>query len=279
MIKFTLPNYFSNRNINAILNNLIRSNPEYFIYKNLSFKGQEGAIPYSYWSDINYNHTFFSKWPNSNDYSILLDQSYDLPIIFNCANPALLPLDFIDNKMNNILTYFSNGSNQILISNPEFGKILLEKYPFYHLNGSINYQYFDKEKAFVENLQTIKCNFQYLDDNYYQDIPKNKIDVVITTFCKCDLQKQNGCKKINDQNILMFMTTSPYINCPAGEFNILRPEEIIKLNKQGYINFSLDMSCIEMTNYDMIIQIYLNLFIKQEYQNVVKTLLMQGVIE
>ena len=112
----------------------------FFLYKNLKIIGQEGNLPYSYWSNFNYNHEEYNLIPNV---QILLDlinnANFYSPLLINCANPLLLEQDFYDCRSNKTLELFNNGSNKIIISDPKFGEYLLEKYNFFTLIGDENY--------------------------------------------------------------------------------------------------------------------------------------------
>lgn len=277
MIKFTLPNFFSNYIINRTFHNLATTNPEYFVYKNLKIVGQEGHYPYFYWSGNNYNDIALSTWPTLGDFQIVLSESCNLPLIFNCANPLLLSQDFYDNKNNEFIKFFNNGSNKIIISNPIFGEYLKNTYPYYTLIGDNNYKLADPDKTFIDNLTLIRCNYKDIDSDFYKNISKNKIDIDVTDFCsKCSEDKQSDCQLLKSQEIIMFMHNSCIRNCQLGEFSTLQPDKIIALNAQGYSNFHLNLSSIQLTDYSQMLEIYINLFIKDEYKDTVRLILEKG---
>lgn len=275
MINFILPNFFYNYKLNIKFYELSYSNPEYFNFKNLVFIGQEGQLPFCYWSGHNYNHSTASMWPKMQEFIDMKELSTSgLPLYFDCSNLLLLETDYYDCKLNNLIQFFSTGSNKLIVSDPNFCSYLSENFNFYHLIGSENYHLLDVEKKNLNSLERIKCNYNQLNEDYYKEIPKRQIEVNICSFCSnCSKEQQLECQRTLSQEVLMFSETTLLKECASGHPIILSTDQIIELNKKGYINFYIDNAAIGITDYEAFSQLYLDIFIKPEYKDLVRSML------
>lgn len=270
MINFILPNFYDYFHLNILLKKLLLSNPEYFNFSKMKINGHEGNFPFCYWSGKNYNQS--SLWPVLADFQEVLNTTIDfLPIYLDYTNSELLESDYLDNKLNNLTSFFSNGSNKIIISDFNFGRYLQEKYPFYNLVGNENYYLKDTDKYFLDNLKFIKCNISDINDSYFQDIPKSKIIINFPIGCiSCDKNQYNQCLLNCSKENLLFLKNFQSFNC--SKTNFLDINDLINsLNKQGFNYFSFSSPA----NYDLI-EFYLNLFIKPEYYYLIKLKMIQG---
>lgn len=273
MIYFTLPNFFDNAKLNDVFSQLLTSNPEYFSYKNLAFSYADGSLPYFYWSLSNYNNYPRHIIPTRADIANLL--RHPLRLNLDCGNPLLVPNDLFDIRINAFLEELHNGSNMVTISTPMLIEFFETNYPYYYLVGSEIFYKQDPEKLHLDKLKFIRQNSMDLNNPYYKDIPKSKIELCIGSPC-FNCEDYEKCLQTDSLNRLMFSEKSVILECPRKNLKILSPEEVMSFVKQGYTHFYLDIKGINLNDYKTVISIYLQTFVKSEYHNTVGSIL-EGV--
>ena len=274
MINFILPDFYYNFNLNLYLQDLFKLHPEYFNFPKMKIFAHEGNFPFCFWSGKNYNQ--FSEWPTLDSFqSILNNSGFQLPLFLDFSNTKLLKTDYLDCKLNGLIDFFSNGSNTIIISDPEFGKYLKNTYPYYPLIGSENYYLKDQDKKFLNSLKFIKCNNLNVDNLYFQDITKSQIIINFPIGClECKEKQYQTCQDLYSVENLMFIRDSKLLKC----LNIKTPNynnlinEINSFNKKGYSHFSFSFPI----NFDYL-EFYLKLFIKPEFYYQIKLQVIQEV--
>lgn len=270
MIKFILPNFYYNSSLNATLRNLYQVHPNFFRFKDIKFIGEMGNFPYSYWGLDNYNSKEKNQIPYYNDYYNIAVRTRNFPIFFDCRNSLLLPIDFYDNRMNNILSLFQNGSNKIIISSIELGLYLKEHFPYYPIVG--------------DNFNTNKFDLDYLLINYNNihkyNIPNNKLIINLVNYCNsCPIEEQEKCQKIFAQENMAFIKNSLQRQCSKINYSPLNFEIINNLIDQGYRNYYFNTTFLNFNNIDSIINLYLSIFIKSEYKEQSYLMLKLGAIK
>jgi hypothetical protein len=277
MYHFTLLHFYENLNLNEELFKLHRLNPEYFNYNNMCFAYQDGTFPYFYWSSGNTNNFQGSLLVSRTELSKYVTAQVSVPIVINCANEFLLPTDYYDCKNNAIIKLVQNGSNALLVSTPEMIAYASQYFPQSYLIGSECLQYHNPSDKDLEKLHFIRCyNPNDLTNDFYSSIPKNKIEICIYSECShCD--NRNECLKTDSVNRLMFAEPSVIYGCtkrqrPTDNFH----ELITKYVKDGYTHFYFDGHSLPADNTDAIIDLYLKVFVKEEYQNKVYNILKYG---
>lgn len=226
----------------------------------------EGNFPYFYHSggdNINFiNEPILNKETLKAPLTGVFRYSLDL------SNPLLEITDFTEVKMNAILSEMETGANSIIVSNPIYLSFLSQAYPNYYFIGSEKY----RDKGTIDLLKSIRVNYENLNDEYYKDIPKNKLDLNITQKCsKCCKEQQELCFKEHYQSLLMFMEYSNIKDCnkPIAYFNNSELQDLIK---QGYNHFHINT--YSTNDLDFIIDLYLDVFIKPEYRDIMRGELM-----
>lgn len=273
MTSFILPDFYCNFKLNLYLQDLLESHPEYFNFSKIKIFAQEGNFPFCFWSGKNYNQ--FSEWPMLNSFQTILNDSVRMSLCLDFGNTNLLKTDYLDNKLNHLTDFFSNGSNMIIISDPKFGEYLKSAYPYYNFIGSESYYLKDQNKEFLDSLKLIKCNPSNLDSSYFQDITKSKIIVNFPIGClTCEEKQYQICQNLYSMENLMFVRDSKLLNCPnikLLDYNNLI-NQIDLLNKKGYSYFSFSFPI----NFDYL-EFYLKLFIKPEFYYQIKLQIIQEV--
>lgn len=266
MINFVLPNFYELNSLNYNLRSYLNHNPKHSNFVDIRFNGEEGSFPYFYWADNNLNNYPKEKiLPRQEIETDVIKQQ----LIINCANSLLTPIDFIDCKINNLLSMLETGSNYILITLPGLLEYLKLKFPTYYFIGSTSFYKNDPDKKYLDDLKLIRLNYTDLNNPYYADIPKSKIDINIIKHCD-NCNKWENCYNTDQKNRLLFMKQSSIQQCPLRQLICLDPEKIIELNQQGYQHFHLDINGETPVNKDYYINLYLKLFIKPEFQLVAK---------
>ena len=274
MIRFTLPRFLDNLSLNECLITLSRSNPEYFNFQNSIFSYADGAPAFFYWSESNYN--------NINKAHLITREELDYvnacsgaKLVLDCANPLLVPTDLYDVTANAIISTLNNGSNCALVSSPLMVEFFTNNYPDYYLIGSDHYWKQDPDKQYVDKLMTIRR--RALDDNqYYADIAKSKICMCIASACwGCDKYEQ--CWEQDCLSRTLFSEKANMPACPLGRMQFLTVADINNLIKKGYSSFYIDANFILADDTTFFIKLYIDLFIKPEYQAIVKELLLRSL--
>lgn len=271
MLNFTLMDFFGSYKINDSLKYLQMQHPEYFLYKQLHFEYQEGAFPFFYWSGYNFNNIQGSQLIQREQ---LTTNITNTPLLLNCENVLLQESDLVDCKTNVMLQLLENGSNALLVSSPLVIEYVKEKYPQYYLVGGHSLQYLDPEKKYLDDVKIVR---KWTEDNseYYNDIPKNKIDICIFSCCShCD--RRHDCFQEDCMNRALFLEHSTIHVCPTKQFSLKTPDEIKALNREGYTHFHFDMSGFILSDYMQVIEIYLRTFIKEEYYQIVRNALQEA---
>ena len=261
MINITLPNFYYYFEINKKLFMLKKQHPDFFYNKDINFIMQEGNFPFSYWAGRNTTnfktalyHIFFK----------MINESR-IPILFDCANPLLEKKDFTNRHQNIILELGQNGSNSVLVSSKNLLDYLKEKYPFYQFIGSEYYIADDPNLESLESLTRVKVLKSKLD-TLQQKIPKAKIEVVLNEPCG-DCNNKINCLCKEWENIYNFKETSEYLKCALNKKTMdIQWMDIEELYKLGYQYFCFDMKTFNLNNLEQIKHMYINLFIKPEYQ-------------
>lgn len=261
MINIILPNFFYFNKINESLFLLKREHPEYFINKNINFIAQEGNFPFCYWAGrntVNYKtalqNTMFDFFKTTR-----------LPIILDCANPLLKEIDYNNIANNTALQLGQNGSNQVLVSSIDLLNYIKQKYPFYQFIASEYYITSDVKLESINLLTRIKVPLTLL--NNYNNIPKNKIEIVLNDPCENCIQKSE-CLIKEWSNIYNFKEKSQFLICPINKKRIdISWQDIMTLYDQGYEYFCFDTKTINLNNIDYMKNLYIELFIKNEYKN------------
>lgn len=261
MIIFTLPNFYELNRLNHSLSQYLNQYPDHFNFKNLVLEDEEGGFPYFYWSDNNLNNYHRERIISRRDIETDVIQQC---LLINCANTLLVPTDYLDCKINNILQILETGSNKVLLSQPGLLEYLSLQFPNYYFVGSPAFASADLDKKYIDKLKLIRQNCFDLDNEYYKDIPKTKIDINIIKHCP-NCNKWNECCLTDQKNRLLFIEKSCIKECQNRTIEILTTQEIIDLNHKGYQHFHLDMNGEDATNKDFYKNLYLSIFIKPEY--------------
>lgn len=261
MIIFTLPNFYELNRLNYSLSQYLKQHPEHFNFKDLVFENEEGAFPFFYWADNNLNNYHREKILNRQEIETDVIQQH---LLINCANTLLSPTDYLDSKINNILQILETGSNRVLLSQPGLLEYLSLRFPAYYFVGSPAFILADPEKKYLDKLKLIRQNCFDLDNEYYKDIPKSKIDINIIQHC-ITCNRWDECCLTDQKNRLLFIEKSCIKECPNRTMKPLTTQEIIDLNHKGYQHFHLDMNGETAINKNFYKNLYLNIFIKSEY--------------
>lgn len=270
MIYFTLPNFYLYNNLNIKIKEIYKFHPEYFNFNTkLSFSSVDGNFPYFYHNggdNINFsNEIILSKE------QIKEIVREDFHYVLDLSNPYLDVTDYFEVRMNAVLQELETGSNLILINNPQLLIFLSKIYPNYKYIGNTEYYKYDKNKEYLNLLDSIRLNYEDLDNEYYQDISKNKINLNITSKCsKCCKDQQELCYQKHCQSFLMFSEHSDIKDCNKL-IKYLDNNKIQNFVKQGYTHFYINTYSVN--DYDFVLNLYLNIFIKPEYYSTVKQLL------
>lgn len=275
MIYFTLPNFYTFSKLNNFLINLYNDHPDYFHYKKIVFTGEEGNFPYCYWSGGNNLNFAFESVLSRAD---IREFSNSLTRVLDCSNINIIATDLFDVKMNAILEEFENGSNKIIVTSPLLIEFLKNTYKQFYLIGSNFYPLFDPDKKYIDDLYLIRQKYRDFNNQYFTNIPKSKIEICVHSgCCSCPETTKQQCLNTHHKELSLFMEKSTLANCPNQMHNALKPEEIIELNKKGYTHFYFDTISNHPLDYSYLIDLYLHIFIKDEYKTEVMLQMLREV--
>ena len=270
MYYFTLPNFYRFYAINTILITLSLENPDFFSWPKICFLGQEGNFPFFYWngSGLLNEDNRFTDYPNLTS----VDERIHTKVIFDCSNPLLEENDFYDVTQNIMLSLNENGSNEIIISNPLFLKYVQKEYPLYNFIGSPFYEAYDTQFQYLDSLKRVKCFINTINPQ----IPKNKIELSLIEPCP-NCPNFQSCILTDWHNTYNFSQFSAFSQCLKSKYRVLSQEEIKNYYKQGINHFYFDIRTMPNLSENILIDIYLQVFIKPEFRDIVFIKLKEGI--
>ena len=259
MIYFTLPNFYYYREINNYLKRLAKHHPEYFLY-NMKIYGEEGSFAFHYFNGNGLNTTYpYFRKEICDYYTIQKEHElhYFETLILDCSNIYLNEKDLNDTVENLTLQLMQNGDNKVLVSNNTVKNYIKNNFPQYEILAS---EFYDG------NLDDIlRKRYFYFNIDY--SLPKNKVEVILTTPCQCE--KYLECKKINHKKQYNYQQNSVFNDCNLHKIKKYHfDRDLIKnLIEQGYRYFSFDLNNFNINDCEDILYFYLEFFIKEEYQS------------
>lgn len=282
MLYFSLPNGVENINANMFIQHLAMTRPNLFQEK-VAITGCNGTIPYLSWSGgANSNSGYGLLYP------MLLELSNGLtmPFRINIANVLLEDYDFYDSLGQSVLSIFDNGSNLLEVSSIPFMEKIKEKYPNYYFTLSKQADLIHEFTPEILNTIIDSGNFKLIGvpDKYNDDIEWlsaiNKRSLLeITVNPLCDAKKCNcsdACLLTEHQNQIDYSCAQPRLSCKKIN-NLYTLENIPSLGdlkrkygKLGINHFTFTNTY--MFNEEVIIQFYIDYFIKNEHKAMVLNL-------
>ena len=270
MYYFILPNFYRLIIINNYFSYLSETQPNIFNFE-CKINGQDGNFPYFYWNggtNLNNYHQFTTY---QNLQNLQLDSSAN-KIVLDCSNPLLTSNNLLDSVQNTLLSLHENGSNEIIVTNPDILLQLKEKYPAYNYIGSPFYYLYDTNFSHIALLHRIRCFSN--DLSKYTNISKRLLELSVITPCPNCLNAQS-CQLQEWTNILNFKEQSEFSFCSKNKYKILTLQELTEFYKIGIRNFYFDFRSIPFISIDEIENIYLSIFIQPKYQQEIKIKLLK----
>ena len=292
MIYFTLPNFNTNSKINFIISNIANINPEK-IKEPIKFIANSGNYPYCYFNgSINNCYGDLIKYF---DYQVICNQYMDNKnaIRLNLTNAFLTSKDFDNSLLDVILSTHHTGSCYIELNNLALKNYIEDKYPNYQFIYSMPY---DNNNHIMTPDLINQLNDENIFDlitipfNYIKDISflkkiknKSKIELTVNNLCKnCDLVQSEICSLKENELQSNYSGTSLLSNCdkrvPYTDSTVITLEEIVqKYNAIGIKHYKLVDFFQNPCNTIDFINFIIDYFIKDEYKNEIRTLMLKEV--
>lgn len=186
-IYFHLPDYVGHQNLNLMLINFMKNNPDFF-YDDIKIGSVYGTFTGAIW-----NGGRIMSGP-TNDIGFIT-QTYKLfndlgvPLRHTFTNTVLEDTDVYDRYCNIIMEKGDNGLNQVLINSPILEDYIRKKYPNYPIISSTTKRiltYEDLEAEMDKDYKLIVLDYA-LNKNpqTYMIKNKEKIEILINAYC-CD---------------------------------------------------------------------------------------------
>lgn len=274
MIKFHIPDFYFFNVLNRTLIDLIKESPFYF-YDNISIGSVYGTFSNAIW---NGGRVCTGCYINKNNMSNIIEgfNKRNVPIRHTFTNSQVTNVHFNDEYCNEILRLSDNGSNQIMVNNPELEEYLRKTYP--------NFEYILSTTACIKGIDNInkaceKYDMVVLDYNYNKDIEflnkienKDKIEILLNETCppNCKLRKQHydyiSKIQINPESDVDFNK----FKCPydKSDLTAIDVNELYNIyTEMGFSNFKIRG---RMNPPYLVIEYYIKYMVKPEYLNTVR---------
>lgn len=262
-MNFLFPNEIFYTDIITNLNHIFQNHQDFLNFNfKPSFLNAELSLPFNYVNGGPLNTVNGNDFLDASTINLLSQKNILFRYYINCANPFLVKADLQDIYTNLILTEYENGSNIIVSSLDWYTKDLLNKYPNYKVMASEDYFLYNDKPEIELYSAGFKCHKKDLEEIKKYQIPKNKIWINLVDSCQT-CSSYSKCKKEEQQAQIMFSTNSSFLNCNKFNFTMLTIKQFIEL---GYTNFWFDFSGISQSDINSQLIIFLNTFIKPEYQ-------------
>lgn len=168
-----------------------------------------------------------------------------------------------------ILRSLDNGENCALISSHMMLDFFKINYPNYRLIFNNHYCAEDINKFNLEDFYKIRLTM----NSTLENVTKNKQQICVCSCC-LNCNKNKECFLKDCKNIIEFRTRSEYEKCNKVKYFVTPWTDIEKYHKKGYNDFYFDFKFIYSG--DIAFQIYLQTFIKPEFQKDAFLMFLQG---
>lgn len=256
---FTLPNFYAYQEINRRLIILWQHRPDYFNYDNIGLNHEEGNFPRFYHSGHTCNTFRFANYDIIKDATIISNAA----IVLDCSNPLIEDNDKFDTGLNLALKLMDNGEVGVLISHPFMLEYIKSNYKYYHFIASEHYHIFDNQYSNNEDLSRIRF---FINDTSYSNIDKSKVELIVNNHC-LTCEKRPDCILQDWQGFLQFKHQRPFMTCNKVSTYCAPVELIQQKIKEGYRHFCFNSQYLDENDFTKLIELYLNVFIKPEYQD------------
>lgn len=190
MVKYIIPGFYENIDVNLKLIRLMQNNPEMF-NNNTSIHACFGNFQYCIFdggrSFMHYNQATKEK---VNEIAFLYN-SLNVPLRFVFTNNQLQPTDYSDRFCNMVLSECENGLNEVVIAHEGLEQYIRDKYPQYRFISSttkcLNTASLLKEEIKKDNYYMVcldynlNKNFKLLESLTQEE--KDKCEFLVNAIC------------------------------------------------------------------------------------------------
>ena len=249
MIKFHLPDFFYNYNLNILIANLLNECPEKF-YPDIQIGSIYGSFPNAYW---NGGRVIEGVADRDNIYNTINNINIlDIPVRFTFTNILINEHLLYDPYCNNIMKIADNGMNEVLINHPLLEEYLKDNYPNFRYISSttkciIDIDEFNKE---LDKYYLTVMDYRKNNDKDFHNLIRNKkkVEILLNAYCspKCLRRKEHyeylsRCQQTQEDS-------KPFCDKLALSFQeALKFESVIKVDdlydyyvKEGFEHFKIE---------------------------------------
>ena len=282
-MKFYLPNFLREPQLNFYIIELWLDHPEYF-NQGLEIGGLYDCAPGAIWN----GGRLLSGWMPKPEIQEIIKgyNNLGVPVRFTFTNHLLEEKHLNDTYCNMLMDVADNGMNEVIINSPLLEDYLREKYPNfkYILSTTRCERDLDKINEATKNYDLVVTDYR---DNpnltFLQGIKdKSKIELLVNAYCdpKCACRKRHyDCIARHQLNFepMNPMTDKQFTECPTYrrdfyeilEFpTVLTSKDISgRYTKMGFEHFKLEGRTMPPAQ---VIESYIYYLIKPEYQNKIR---------
>lgn len=274
MIRFSLPNFYENFQLNTFMVMISKIHAHTFKVPDIAFIAQHGTFPYWSWNGgCNSNVGSGAYYDNF----LNISQKGAIPLRLNCANVLLEDYDWHDPMGQAILKTFDNGGTMIEFSSIPLMEKISQEYPNYYFmfskNADLINEFTPEILTAILELPKVKRvgipDAKNKDFEWLKSLPhKGKCEITVNPICPTGCAHLNVCLLKEHQNQIEYSNQQITHTCMSC-YNYMDLAHCISLeeiastySKMGFIYYTF------ATQYkysqEEMFKFYLNYFIKPE---------------
>lgn len=282
-MNFYLPDFYYKYKLNMKIIQLLKECPEYF-QDNTQIGAVYGTFPNAIWNGGRCCLLGQALLPNIEG-TINAYNKLGIPVRFTFTNCLLEEKHLNDTYCNLIMDAANNGQNEIIINSLILEEYLREKYPNFKYISSTTKCERDVNKINLDCKQYDMVVIDYRDNHNFDFLnqieDKSKIELLLNAHChpNCPVRAEHY-EILSLSQLNFFETDQSDLHCPgtdnfykALEFStVIKNNELQLYNDMGINNYKIEGRLSENI---YVIESYLYYFIKPEYQNEVRIILLR----
>lgn len=282
-IKFYLPDFYYQYQLNQFVITLLLEHPEYF-RDNIEIGAVYGSFPCAIWNGGRLMHGIADIGNIKNTISGF--NRLNIPVRFTFTN-CLIDENLVhDTYCNLIMNCANNGMNEVLVNSHILEEYLRNKYPdFKYIMSTTRCERdIDAINKACDNYHLVVPDFRdNTNFNYLNKLKnKDKIELLINAYCDpdCKIRSQHYEQLSKDQ--LNYRKYTTFVECNAmgrSFFEALPLPTVIKADDlytkyvdMGFSNFKIEGRTIHTAN---VIESYVYYLVKPEYKDMVRYMMIR----
>jgi len=248
MIKYYIPDFVKNHNVNLMLLNLMEDRP-YLFYDDFEIGAVFGNFPNCTW---NGGRAIWGRCYNKYEQQAISEEfnTRGVPLRLVMTNLELTKNDVHDRYANYIMKNLHNGFNQVLVASPILEEYIRKEYYAYPIVRSIlaaeDIYYDDSDKYLMSVLKRNKN----IDIDFLQSIEhKEKVEILVNETCHKDCTREyDHYRALSKIQLFQEEESFPDAQCVWGDCRINRRNNPYMISRQkikeiyepmGFCNFKL----------------------------------------